>query len=616
MRRDGLSKVMKKRIAGKILISLGTVLTLLVSFLATLLFFAIRWMFDTWNNLSMDELIYHLTTPLDGTNADLIMEFMGECMAPAVLVMILLMFVYLGLRGKKKYYIVMAAAAIIPCAVAGTEVVSACDALDAGNFVKSKGTESTFIEDYYVSPADVALEFPEQERNLIYIYLESMETTYADKENGGAFDENVIPELTKLAQENEDFSGDDEQLNGGYSLTGTTWTIAGMFAQTSGLPLLTSIDQNNMDTQESFFSGAITLGDILHEAGYNQMLMIGSDATFGGRRLYFTEHGNYEICDYYDAIEKGRIPEDYYVFWGYEDQRLFANAKEELTKLAAQDQPFNFTLLTVDTHFEDGWVCEQCPDTYGDNQYANVMACSSAQVADFIEWIRQQDFYENTTIVISGDHPTMDKNFCEDIDSEYDRKTYTAYINSAVTPVSNQRRIFATLDQFPTTLAAMGVKIEGNRLGLGTNLFSDRPTISEEIGLDNEDEELGKKSVFMENLANINEKSELLLKRWGTYPTAQFVTSVYDYSNGCFYLELSDITNVDIVDSVRAAVWKAEDQSDLVWIEMEQGEDGIFRAVADASMFGYEQGEYRMSAYVTDGDGDEYMVGEVTGMLW
>ena len=39
--------------------------------------------------------------------------------------------------------------------------------------------------------------------------------------------------------------------------------------------------------QEHFFAGAVTLGDILESAGYCQNLMIGSDATFGGRRLYF-----------------------------------------------------------------------------------------------------------------------------------------------------------------------------------------------------------------------------------------------------------------------------------------------------------------------------------------
>ena len=36
-------------------------------------------------------------------------------------------------------------------------------------------------------------------------------------ESGGAFEENYIPELTALAQENEDFSGSDETLNGGDS---------------------------------------------------------------------------------------------------------------------------------------------------------------------------------------------------------------------------------------------------------------------------------------------------------------------------------------------------------------------------------------------------------------
>ena len=36
------------------------------------------------------------------------------------------------------------------------------------------------------------LAFPEKKRNLIYIVLESIEVTYADEENGGAFSNNVI----------------------------------------------------------------------------------------------------------------------------------------------------------------------------------------------------------------------------------------------------------------------------------------------------------------------------------------------------------------------------------------------------------------------------------------
>lgn len=308
--------------------------------------------------------------------------------------------------------------------------------------------------------------FPEQKRNLIYIFLESMETTYSDVDDGGAFDENVIPELTEIAQTNEDFSGADPKLNGGYSLAGTTWTMGAMFAQTSGLPLNISISANDMDTQDSFFPGVTTLGDILSDAGYTQTLLIGSEAQFGGRKLYFQEHGNYEMEDYSYAIENGLIPSDYKVWWGYEDQKLFEFAKEKLLQLSQGDEPFNLTMLTVDTHFEDGYVCEQCPTEY-DTQYSNVMACSSRQVGEFLKWIQQQDFYENTTVILSGDHLTMDMDFCEDVPESYPRGVYNAILNSAVEPVSEKNREFTTMDMFPTTLASMGIQIEGDRLGLG-----------------------------------------------------------------------------------------------------------------------------------------------------
>ena len=58
-----------------------------------------------------------------------------------------------------------------------------------------------------------------------------------------------------------------------------------------------------------------------------------------------------------------------------------------------------------------------------------VLHCSSKQVTEFVSWIQQQDFYENTTIVISGDHLTMDSDFCENIDPDYTRTVYNVIIN-------------------------------------------------------------------------------------------------------------------------------------------------------------------------------------------
>ena len=564
----------------------------------------------------MDELVYHLTAPLDGTNEGMIMEYLNTCVAPAILVLVLILILFIAWRRKKKYYVVMGVGMIASLAVSIIVVRGAWTKLDAGSYVKAQGEYSDFIDDYYVDPAEVEITFPEQKRNLILIFLESMETTYADTENGGAFEENVIPELTKLAQENEDFSGEEDKLNGGYSMPGTTWTIGAMFAHTSGLPLSVSINGNNMDTQDSFFPSAITLGDVLEREGYSQTLMIGSDATFGGRRLYFTEHGNYDIVDYNYAIQSGMIPEDYKVWWGYEDQKLFSFAKEKLLELSSQDTPFNLTLLTVDTHFEDGYLCEVCPDVYGDDQYSNVMACSSYQVDDFVKWVQEQDFYDNTTIVIVGDHPTMDNDYCDDVDDNYVRNVYTTYINSASEVQTNVERNYTTFDTFPTTLAAIGANIDGNRLGLGTNLFSTAQTLTERLGVSAVKRGVSGKSKLMEQLADIDETKEELLVREGKVPSANAWAEAYESDTGALPVVVTDIANIpEDISQVMIAVWTNEDQSDLQWIGMEQREDGSYYARVNVPGFGYKVGEYQIHVYVVGEDGEQYKVAETVGVV-
>lgn len=588
----------------KILLIIGAILGALLSTIGTLLYFSIKWMFKTWTNLTMDELVYHMTAPLEGTNDGMIQEYLDVCAVPAILMLLLVVILFIAWRTKKRWYVVMGASIIVPIIVSGVSVHGAWNELDVGSFVDGQSTYSSFIDDNYVDPADVALTFPEQKRNLIYIFLESMEMTYADKENGGAFDKNVIPELTELAQENEDFSGEDKELNGGYAMTGATWTMGAMFAHTSGIPLSISIDGNDMNTQEHFFAGAVTLGDILESAGYCQNLMIGSDATFGGRRLYFTEHGNYNIYDYNYASENGLIPPDYRVWWGYEDEKLFSFAKDKLTELSQQSTPFNFTMLTVDTHFEDGYPCELCTDEFGDNQYANVMACSSRQVKELVDWIQQQDFYENTTIVIAGDHPTMDKDFCEDIDEDYIRKVYTTYINPAAELETTEKRNYTTFDNFPTTLAALGVKIDGNRLGLGTNLFSSTQTLTERFGIDKMESELKKKSKMMEKLGDIREVETDIgtqTVQEENIPAAELSIGDYDYNYSSLPISVTNISNVPgNIQSVMAAVWKEADQSDLQWVELYQLDDGSYYTDLYVADYGENPGDYNVHIYVID----------------
>lgn len=591
-------------------------LTVLFALIAPLLFLSVQWMFRTWSHLSMEELVFHLQSPLEGTNIDMIREYLGECLFPALIIFVVVIVLLVIFRKKRWFYILDGILLIAFLLLAGGSVFITIQRLDLDTYLESKGSYSEFIDTYYVDPADTTITFPEQKRNLIYIFLESMETTYADRQSGGAFEENVIPELTKLAQANEDFSGESEMLNGAYATTGATWTMGSMFAQTSGLPLNVSIDGNNMDTQEHFFPGIISMGDILEEEGYSQTLMIGSDATFGGRSLYFNEHGHYDMIDYPFAIENGMLPNDYYIWWGYEDRHLFEFAKDKLMELSDQDSPFNLTMLTVDTHFEDGCFCEKCTKTFGEDQYSNVISCSSRQLGEFIQWIQQQDFYENTTVVLAGDHLTMDSDYCERIDQDYDRRTYVSYINSAVETVVETKRVYTTLDQFPTTLAALGVEIEGNRLGLGTNLFSSEQTLGERFGIEQIDQELKKKSKMMEQMADIDKNSKELMLREGRAPTAAITVGEYQRDKGLIPVTVSNIENVnDGIQSVQIAVWTEEDQSDLQWIPMEITEEEMYTANINILSFGFKEGEYQIHAYVVNSNGEQDILGNTVGIV-
>lgn len=598
-----------KEILLKILYWVGEILTVFIAGLSVLLALSVRWMFATWTDLSMDELVYHLTAPLDGTNTDMIWDYVRVCAVPTILVIFFLILILIAWRKKEKVHLFRGIINLV--ALVGIIVMLGYTwtELGVGDYLKDQNTESKFIEDEYVDPTDVEVVFPEQKRNLIYIFLESMETTYSDVDDGGAFDENVIPELTEIAQTNEDFSGADPKLNGGYSLAGTTWTMGAMFAQTSGLPLNISISANDMDTQDSFFPGVTTLGDILSDAGYTQTLLIGSEAQFGGRKLYFQEHGNYEMEDYSYAIENGLIPSDYKVWWGYEDQKLFEFAKEKLLQLSQGDEPFNLTMLTVDTHFEDGYVCEQCPTEY-DTQYSNVMACSSRQVGEFLKWIQQQDFYENTTIVISGDHPTMDSDYCAEIDQEgnYDRRVFTAYINAAAYAQDQQERTYSTFDNFPTTLAALGVQIDGDRLGLGTNLFSGTKTLLEEFGNSKVNAELKKKSEFIEKLSAMDKTNDALLIREGKMNGADADIDMTHVAEGYIPVAVTNVSDsiVNNLQGLVLTVWTEDGQADVTWYELNPDEEGNYAGVIDLSRFNYKPGTYYVNVRAVEQSKREY----------
>ena len=353
--------------------------------------------------------------------------------------------------------------------------------------------QKTYIyETYYKDAKNVKLTFPEKKKNLILLFLESTESSLFSKANGGAFEESIIPELESLALNNINFSN-TSLLGGGYNLSSTSWTLASSVAASSGTPILANFE-NDYSKIKKFMPNIKTLGDVLKEQGYNLELIQGTNANFSGINKYFKTHGNHKIFDYKTAIEKGYISEDYFEWWGIEDKKLFKYAKKEIEELNSKNTPFAVTLFTMDTHFKDGYLDSSCKEKY-DKQLSNVYACSSKMVNEFIEWIKSQDFYKDTVIVILGDHLTMQGEYYDGFES-YKRTIYNSFINTEEKPINNKNREFSSLDMYPTILASLGVKIEGNTLGFGVNLFSEQKTLIEELGYEKFDEELSKSSDY------------------------------------------------------------------------------------------------------------------------
>ena len=504
----------EKHFFSKWILPLLIFLLLIFSFF---LYFSLQYLLDNWEELTVEEILYHIKSPMGGASEGLVQLFILSVLLPAVGLSVLLIFFYFLPEkkfplisrtiffAKKKMY--LGFCFFIALLFFSLSIIDAWDSISLGSYLSSQLRSSKFIEENYVDPKGIELHFPEKKRNLIYIYMESTELTFMDEAHGGAFPDNLLPEMTALSKEGEDFSGAGESRNGGIALPGATWTMGAIFAQSTGLPLKISIEQNSMDSQKAFFPSVTAIQDILKEEGYTQKFLLGSVGYFGGRELYMKDHGDVKVEDFSYWKRKNKFPKDYWVNWGFEDEKLYSYAREELSNLAKEDKPFNLTLLTVDTHFPDGYVCRLCQNNYPDNQYANVYRCASRQVTDFVNWIKKQDFYENTTIVISGDHPTMDRDFCDHVPKSYQRKVYTVFLNAAAKRKERNKREYATFDYFPTTLAAMGVEIPGNRLGLGTNLFSGESTLTEKFGKKEEKKELEERSDFMIKLGNIDKDS-------------------------------------------------------------------------------------------------------------
>jgi phosphoglycerol transferase len=344
-----------------------------------------------------------------------------------------------------------------------------------------------YFAEHYLNPASVNILPPAQPKNLVLIYVESLDNTYKHKE---IFGKNLLTSLDNLP---------GTSFPSYRPAPGSWWTIAGITATQCGLPLktITMYDGNDQgQVIKSFLPNAVCLGDILHQAGYRNVYMGGDALAFAGKGMFFKNHHYDEVLGRDELATQLERPALNY--WGLYDDDLFKLAKEKLVELHRSNQPFNLTITTIDTHGPDGHFSKYCK-AKGAKSFESIVECTSEQVSAFVKFMKKNNFLKDTNVVIIGDHLAMENPVYGKLHQVKERLIFNKFISAKT--ASRNRDVILPFDMLPSILDFIGFKVEGGKLGLGITAFSN--------------EDLSAKLLNYEDMNNnLLNKSDKYLELW------------------------------------------------------------------------------------------------------
>jgi len=330
------------------------------------------------------------------------------------------------------------------------------------------------------------LERPHQKLNLVMIYLESLERTYAQieaVETEYAFFKEV--EASALAFTNVD------------QLASTGFTIAGLVATQCGVPLVPNGAFNvhkkhpkyaeAMPDTRNFLSSVTCLSDILSEDGYNLSYINGSNLTIYGKGDFHESHGYSRVLGL--SSFPGWENEPRTNIWGMDDDLLFERATTLLHELAKAERPFVLSMLTIATHGPAGFPDARCApkaDPEAENLLPEAIGCTAKHVARLLEEIDALGIGDDTLVLLTSDHLAMKNSFTSELTAPTrERRNFVSLLGTGIQDQID--RPATMIDIYPTLLEAMGYEIEGGKAGLGVSLLSNGATLAERHGILNVD---------------------------------------------------------------------------------------------------------------------------------
>lgn len=469
-------------------------LSILVYFVAFFIITTVIWLKKEFGEVTIDQILYHLQYGAEGladADQEIIKAFINKCLIRslffAVITAVLmhdlrknliawikkskefLVSFFMQNRLGHKFFSIRPQYLLLSAAVIYSLVKFSVFSYAWDNLLPNS---KDFYAENYISPKQAKLTTVGIPRNLLLIYVESLESTYDNKE---IFRENLVHSIST-----ETLGG--ISFNKQRQIPGTGWTMAGIVSTQCGIPLRPSFGgggnrTNNTSTEgkKAFLPNIICLGDILKEKGYKNIFMGGASLEFAGKGNFFKSHGYQETYgrDEFDKVSTGRLAQNH---WGIFDDVLLDEARKKIDFLEKSQQPYNLTLLTLDTHGPGGSFSQTCLKR-GAVKFPDIVRCTSDMLSELVTYMENQGYLEHTTVVIMGDHLIMENTVSKKIQKISERFIFNTYVVRNMDLVKKRDEILH-VDHLPTILDSMNIKVEAGKIGLGISGFYDEKNMN------------------------------------------------------------------------------------------------------------------------------------------
>ena len=307
-------------------------------------------------------------------------------------------------------------------------------------------------------------------RNVIYISLESLQNFVINNEVNGQV---ITPFLNSLTNDEDTYYFSDFYHQTGLGKTSDAEFIIenSLYGIGGGAVYFT----NGENTYNS-------LSERLGEAGYSTSVMHANNKSFWNRdRIY----QSFNVNTFYD-LASYNVTEENSVGWGLKDTEFF---EQSAAILAKEQQPFFTRMITLTNHHP--FVLEeqdQLIDAYDSNsetlnRYFQTARYLDESIKSFFEDLKEQGLYDNSIIVMYGDHYGISENHNKAMAQYLGKDEITDYDTTLLQsvplfihiPNSGDGHEIDTaagqMDLRPTILNLLGID-SSNDIQFGSDLFS------------------------------------------------------------------------------------------------------------------------------------------------